>query len=384
MREENLSENYRIRRSLISTGSGSWGHKIQEIIQDTVRLYLQGEDLTESPLMKWGRQAISEGQWWYGCEKKTGEEREQAIQARVLKVIDLYHSLKKQGYLGTPISVFFDDTGQIQLYDGFHRVSLMAMLDMDPVLNVVISYHDEDPKRRGDFPLVDALKELNGPSKNPAWEGYLYQPIDDPRLTNFHVWRGDSQRRLNHIRPHIYTERSYHITGETVLDIGCSEGFFSRALAAEGFRVTSLDNHKKRIAVARYLSIINNLRIEHITGSWESEVQGRTWDTILMLSVLHHHLLHKDRETVSGYLNQLRGCCRRLIVETPLTSKDVSWIDKPNAFKFTVEGLGDYLEETTGMKQIALFRVPGDLPPRDFEIPTKWARRPIFILEASL
>ncbi len=368
---------YLIRRSLISTDYR------EKIIRDSIEMYLRGEDIRNSPLVEWGRMCLERGDvWWYGCEGKEGDEREKAIQARMRYVIDLYWSLK-QGYTGTPISVYFDETGQLRLYDGFHRISIMTVLDMDPLLNVVIAKFDPSPELRGegdlgagqrDFPLVETLVKLN---QTPESKYNSYHPIDDPRVAHFHIWRQDTQKRLDLILP--------FIKGETILDIGCSEGFFSRELTKRGFKVTALDINPRRLAVTRYLSIINNLSLDYITGGWEHEVRGRTWDTILMLSVLHHHLLYKDIDTVSEYLSRLRGCCKTLILESPLTSRDLSWPppELRDTFKFTVEGLGEFIEEATGMKQIALFRIPGDLPPRDFEIPVKWARRPLFILEAS-
>jgi len=363
---------YRIRRSLISTDFR------EEIIQDTINMYLRGEDMSESPLVKWGRMCLERGDpWWYGCEGKEGEELEEALQTRMRAVVELYHSIKKSGYRDTPISVYFDDTGQIKLYDGFHRISILSLLGMDPVLNVVIAIYDPDPELRGegdqgagnrDFPLADKLREINSGD-------FSYHPIDDPRVADFHIWRQDTPTRLDLILP--------HVTGKTVLDAGCSEGYFSRVLADRGFKVTALDYDPRRIAITRYLSIINNLDLDYITGNWEHEVRGRSWDTILMMSVIHHYLLTVGPDVVKEYLERLRGSCKRLILETPLTSKDVSWIDKPDAFKFTVESLGEYLEEALDMKLIRLFRIRGNNPLRDIEVEVKWMRRPIYIMEAD-
>lgn len=361
-----------MRRSLVSTDYR------EQIIRDTIELYLRGEDREDSPLANWGRMCLDRGDpWWYGCEGKTGEEREKAIQKRVRDVIDLYHSIKENGYRDSPISVYFDEKGQVRLYDGYHRISILAMLDMDPVLNVIIARHDPAPELRGegdlgagsrDFPLEETLIEVNS-GKN------IYNPIEDPRVKDFHVWRQDSPARLELFSP--------FLEGTTVLDVGCSEGYFSRALAKQGYEVTALDYDPRRIAITRYLSLINNLKLEYIVGNWEHEVQGRYWDNILLLSVIHHHLLNVGADRVKEFLGRLRGACGRLFVESPLTSRDLSWIDKPNAFKFTVEDLGEWLEEATGMRLIKVFRILGNLPQRDIEVEVKWARRPLWILESS-
>ncbi len=369
-----MSETYRIRRSLISTNYRD------EIIQESIEMYLRGEDVSTCPIIEWGRMCIKKGDvWWYGCEGKEGDELETALQARMRDVIDLYYSIKEKGYQDTPISVYFDDTGQVRLYDGFHRISIMAMLDMDPVLNVVIASFDPDAELRGegdqgagnrDFPLADKLREINSGANS-------YHPIDDPRVADFNIWRQDTHARLDLILP--------HVTGKTVLDVGCSEGYFSRALATRGFKVTALDYDPRRIAITRYLSIINNLDLDYLAGSWEHEIQGRSWDTILMMSVIHHHLLHKGPDVVKEYLERLRGSCKTLILGTPLTSRDLSWPapELRDTFKFTIEGLGEYLEEATGMKLTRVFRILGDLPQRDIEVEVKWMRRPILVLEAD-
>jgi len=363
---------YQFRRSLISTDYR------EQIIADTIEGYLAGDGIKDSPLAVWGRMCLDRGDpWWYGCEGKEGEEREAAILARVQAVIDLYHSIKDEGYRGNPISVYFDETGQVRLYDGFHRISILTLLGLDPVLNIRIATHDPAPELRGqgdkgagsrDFPLIDKLNEINsGPNS--------YHPIDDPRMADIHIWRQDSQARLELILP--------HLVGNTVIDGGCSEGFFSRQLAKRDFSVTALDYDPRRIAITRYISIINDLKLEYIMGNWEHEILGRYWDNVLLMSVIHHHLLNLGPDRVAEFLARLQGTCERLIVESPVTAHDVAWTDKKLAFKFTVESLGEYLEGATGMTLIKVFRIPGDLPPRDIEEAVPWARRPIFILEAQ-
>jgi len=362
---------YKISRHLISTDYR------EGIIRETLEMYLKGEPLKDTPLVEWGRLCVTRGDaWWYGCAGLEGEALDKALVARAQVVVDLYFDIKQNGYRGSPISVYFDATGQVRLYDGFHRISILTMLDMDPVLNIRIATHDPAPELRGegdpgagarDFPIADKLREINSGD-------FSYHPIDDPRVKDFHVWRQDTQARLKLIVP--------YLREGSVLDAGCSEGYFSRALASLGYDVTALDYDSKRIAITRYLSIINNLDLSYITGNWETEIRGNKWDNILMMSVIHHHLLNLGAEPVKEYLSRLKGSCNRLFIESPLTSRDVSWIDKPNAFKFTVESLGEYLEEATDMKIIKVYRILGDLPLRDVETEVPWARRPIYILEA--
>lgn len=325
---------YRIRNTFLPTGH------LEETLSKTFDMYLRKDDLQDSPLVEWGRRALAEGVWWYDCDKKSPSAQESCIQARQVEVLVLYEKIKKNGYDGSPISVFFDKEGKINTYDGFHRLCIMKYLDMEVDLNIVISYHDKNPERRGDFPLAKTLREMNK-GKN------LYQPVDDPRLRDFGVWRKDSPARLKYVLG--------NLKGETVLDIGCSAGYFSREIAKKGYTVTALDNSRKNIAVTRYLSIINNLKLNYHLSRWQEYMkEGNHFDNILYLSVFHHDILKLGVEEALISLRAFRGVAGRLFFETPLGSRKVSWLDeaRKDTYSFTEGEFKKRIEEETNMKVI--------------------------------
>ncbi|GAI33188.1 unnamed protein product [marine sediment metagenome] len=209
---------------------------------------------------------------------------------------------------------------------------------MEVDINVVTSYHDKDPERRGDFPLTKTLTEMHKGK-------YVYQPSDDPRLRDFTVWRKDSPARLKYILE--------NLKGETVLDIGCCEGYFSREIAKKGYTVTALDNSRKYMAITRYLSIINNIKLTYQQAKWQEYLkEGTPFDNILYLSIFHHDILKRGIEETLRSLRTFRGATERLFFETPLSSRKISWIakNKKDLYGFTENEFKERIEQETKMK----------------------------------
>ena len=324
---------YKISNTLLSLGQR------EKMFMDTLDMLMKGENMNKSPIAEWGREALKAGRWWYGCEKASNKEH--CIKQRLNKFIDLYHSIDEKGYNGSPLSIFFDGNGQVHLYDGFHRLAIMKYLNMKVKVNCVITTHDPNPARKGDFPLVKTIIKLNK-GKN------LYQPCDDPRLKDFRVWRNDSFDRLNYILK--------HKAGKSVLDIGCAEGYFSRELAKKNCVVTALDTDKRRMAVTRYLATINSLRLRYHVVSWQDYLKnlkgGVRFDNILFLSVFHHDMLKMKPARAFTSLQLFRGRAKRLFIESPLKSSEIKWLDakKQKMWNFSEESFKNKLEENTGMK----------------------------------
>ena len=321
-------------------------------IFDTLDMHKQGEDLTYSPVAEWGRETLARGKWWYGCEK--AQDKEKAIKQRLLKVVALYESLKKYGYAGANLSVFFTKTdGKVHLYDGFHRVAILEYLGTHAKVNVVITTRDPNPARRGDFPLARTLIKLNSGK-------FLYQPCRDPRVKDFKVWRKDSLQRLVYILS--------KLQGTTVLDVGCCEGYFSRQLARRHYEVTAIDSNRSRVAVTRYLSLINALEVNCEVVTWQKYLERDVhFDNMLFLSVFHHTLLAVGVEKAFNDLLKLRGKADRVFLEAPIDAGKIAWTcpAKKKAYRFTEAEFRSKLEKQTGMKVTDVWRL----------------KRPIFLLE---
>lgn len=283
--------NYQIKsKSLSAENSFITGNPIEKPIHDTLALYDRGEDISNSPF-------IQAGEWKYHADQVDGATHQ-------TRLINLYESIKK-GYNGSPILVWFDKDGYVHLYDGFHRIAIMNHLGMDVLVNAETEWKGIDGSTGTDFPLAETLLR-----EYPKGH-WLYQPLDDERLSGWKVDRTDSAQRLEYILE--------NLSGKTVLDIGCSEGYFSRELAKRGFEVTAIDRGKGLISSGRYLSAINNADVDyHHTPDWKPFVDGNGhYDNILLLSVIHNDMKEIGVEAGIEKLKSLRNKTGNLVCEFP-------------------------------------------------------------------
>lgn len=96
-----------------------------------------------------------------------------------------------------------------------------------------------------------------------------------------------------------------------VLDVGCSEGFFSFGLAGEADYVLAIDTDPALIALCRQQPQIDHVKFRH-EDVWElSHRRAFQFDTTLYMSV-HHHLIaargiNEADEVLRGLLAMTRG-----------------------------------------------------------------------------
>jgi SAM-dependent methyltransferase len=102
-----------------------------------------------------------------------------------------------------------------------------------------------------------------------------------------------------------------HVRGTSVLDVGCAQGFFCFALAGMGKQpVVGTELKHDRFMAAAVVNEVTGRRCEFHLRDIAKEPLGRTFDTVLLLNVLHHM-----PDPVGG-LRACAGHCReRLIIE---------------------------------------------------------------------
>ena len=298
---------YKIKSNLLSAKKSlGTDNNIEQIIHETLALYDKGEDLTDSPF-------IQAGEWKYHKDCYQAADPLKCALARQQDIIKLYASIKKKGYNGSTILAWFDDEGLIHLYDGFHRIAVMSYLGLVDYVNVETSWKGLDDRVGRDFPLVDVLKK-----EAPGGE-WLYQPVDDDRLKGWKLDRKDSPQRLEYILN--------NLTGNTVLDIGCSEGYFSREIARKGYKVTAIDQRAGLIAAAKYLSILDGVEVDYRVGEWHDILSKLgSFDNILFLSILHNDMKKIGVEKGLEKLQAFQGKAKRVFFEVPNNSNEKQWM----------------------------------------------------------
>ena len=195
--------------------------------------------------------------------------------------------------------------------------------------------------------LVDQLPEL-------------YQPIyGHPELTQ-KISRS-SNDRWKTIKQ-IYRATSKKLGRPlNILDLGCSQGFFSLNLANAGAVVTGIDYLEENIAICRTIADEHpNYKIQFEVKKIEDflpSIRQDQYDLVLGLSVFHHLIYEHDKETVTGWIADLGKKVNCGIFELALKSEPLYWADKqPDnpqeilkdfAFIHEVNRFATHLSETT-------------------------------------
>lgn len=323
---------YKIKNTFLSAKQSLiTSNNIEQVIGETLAMYDKGEDISNSPL-------IQSKEGLHHQNVYQAKDKDAALQKRQQDIISLYHNIKESGYTGSPILAWFDEDGFIHLYDGFTRIAIMSYLNMVDYVNVETNWHGIDGSIGKDFPLVETLM-----NESPTGV-MLYQPVDDYRLQGWKVDRPDSPERFEYIKK--------NLVGNTVLDIGCSEGYFSRELAKAGYKVTAVDKSEGLVAAARYLSIINSLDINYQVGEWEDTLKQKgSFDNILFLSVLHNDMKKVGVEEGLEKLQSFRGKAKRVFFEVPNNTNERQWM-KEGFPQFDFHSSTNILEQSMGMKVI--------------------------------
>src|SRR5438067_12466508 len=87
-----------------------------------------------------------------------------------------------------------------------------------------------------------------------------------------------------------YIDRIAHLSGKTVVDIGCGGGILSEAMAARGAEVTGIDLGEKPLKVAQLHLFESGLKVEYINIAAEelARKRPRHYDVVTCMELLEH------------------------------------------------------------------------------------------------
>jgi 2-polyprenyl-3-methyl-5-hydroxy-6-metoxy-1,4-benzoquinol methylase len=110
---------------------------------------------------------------------------------------------------------------------------------------------------------------------------------------------------FNAIRP--------YLVGDSALDVGCAEGHFCFKLEQLGFQdIVGTDLKQDRFLAACVLKELNKSRCHFLMEDVLENTPTRTYDTILLLNVLHHL-----KNPIGALTILSKMCNHRLIIEYP-------------------------------------------------------------------
>jgi 2-polyprenyl-3-methyl-5-hydroxy-6-metoxy-1,4-benzoquinol methylase len=154
--------------------------------------------------------------------------------------------------------------------------------------------------------------------------------IHDRVMEAYYGKLGESLMRSTQARLHWI---SRHISGDSVLDVGCSQGTLPMLLAREGKSVLALDISTKAIEEAKgYLGSEEPYvqeRVEFVTKDFLSASFDKKFDTIVMAEVLEHLVNPENFVKKAQELLQEDG---KLIVTVPFGIND--FIDHKHTYYF--------------------------------------------------
>jgi 2-polyprenyl-3-methyl-5-hydroxy-6-metoxy-1,4-benzoquinol methylase len=296
-----------------STNSGNWdlnGYRVREywdvykILKQRVENKLQYNEIPEFVEIL---RKITDGQTWYNCKTK------QECFRRWQRTEKLYWAIKRNGYrtqdeLETEdrfneIRIQIGRKGDLLFEEGFHRLVISQLLDLEQVPVVIYRRHKEWAKLRG------AVKKV------VQTRGFFHQPFNHPDLDILPQIYG------NHLKDQAFygNERWEYILNSlpqkrgTVLDIGAYFGYFSHRFEDLGFECFAVENNKMNLQVLKHYRKMKGKRFV----VWETsvfDIGSFEFDIVLALNIFHHLVKTKHHyDKLVQFLRRLR--CKAMYFE---------------------------------------------------------------------
>jgi SAM-dependent methyltransferase len=180
-----------------------------------------------------------------------------------------------------------------QVSDGQHRLAVAWMLGRREIRAAVVGR-----------PSPTTLQSLVLSHAQTQGRRELYQPIDSMEFDGSWTVVRQCEDRLAMMRSFLESE-GRPIEGLSVIDLGCAYGWFVAQFAQRGAMATGVDTDAAALRVG---PIAYGLRQDQLVQSEAMTFLtscNRTWDVVLLLSLLHHFALGRNRATAEELLAQV-------------------------------------------------------------------------------
>lgn len=179
---------------------------------------------------------------------------------------------------------------------------------------------------------------------------------------NIHEWINTAQTndfRMYYIMPYTL-EKLGDVKGKRILDLGCGDGGYSRALAKKGALLTSADCSQAMVEYAKNKAEEENLKIDHhvVNANELNGISENCYDVVLCSMML------MDVEDLDGTLKEIyrvlkpKGTVFISILHPCFKGKETAWL-KDNGIQVLVSDYHnpkEWVGEIKGMKDPVVYR----------------------------
>lgn len=169
-----------------------------------------------------------------------------------------------------------------QVDDGMHRLAIMWMLGHRQTKAEILP-----PK------MPTALQYLAAKVGRVQARKGLYQPIDGPEFDNSCKCHRRCHDRLEKILGFL-SLGSYNFADLSIVDLGCSYGWFVAEFLKRGADAIGVDINHAALKIGQIAYRLPAGKVVKSNLLSFLDCQDRTYDVVLLLSVLHHFALRPD------------------------------------------------------------------------------------------
>jgi len=162
--------------------------------------------------------------------------------------------------------------------------------------------------------------------------------------------RRDCEKRLEYMKPHVRG---------SLLDVGCSEGFFSFAFSGTCNPILAVDSEKRLIDLCLETQKKYGTMIDFVVGDIGKSIDkdfGIKWDTILYMSIHHHVIARYGIKKASEVIRWLSMSGKTMIFDmgqkNEKNCEKREWWNALPGTKDPAEWIRNYLRTNTEYKTI--------------------------------